>query len=61
MPYFPKQPEQAYQCEGCKGWFYPSNMSCCVAHAPGSCCHQYEQSTLPPAKPSVPFTDPAAR
>ena len=42
-PYFPKQTEiPAYRCQGCGGWFYPGNMQCCVAHAPGTCCHHYE-------------------
>jgi hypothetical protein len=43
MPYFPlKSDPSPYRCEGCKRWFLPSNMSCCVAHGPGSCCHEYE-------------------
>lgn len=48
MPYFPTQTELAYQCPACGGWFIPSDQHCLVAHAPGTCCHQYEQVTLPP-------------
>lgn len=44
MPYFPPlNTLTAYQCPGCHGWFLPSNTSCCVAHAPGTCCHHFEQ------------------
>jgi hypothetical protein len=42
MPYFPTRQESAYRCEGCGDWFIPSNVSCCVAHAPGTCCHVTE-------------------
>ncbi len=43
MPYFPTRTEQAYRCPGCQKWFLMGNMSCCVLHAPGSCCHEFEQ------------------
>lgn len=40
MPYFPRQEEVGpYTCRGCGGSFYRSNVSCCVAHPPGTCCH----------------------
>jgi len=48
MPYFSKTEEVPYKCPGCKGWFYPSNTSCCVLHSPGSCCHKYESPAEPP-------------
>lgn len=48
-PYFPHARErQPYQCPGCKGWFYAGSFSCCVAHSPGTCCHEYEQRASPP-------------
>lgn len=47
-PYFPKQYETAYKCQGCGGWFFPAYISCSVAHAPGTCCHQYETPTVKP-------------
>ena len=50
MPYFPKDTERAYRCPNCGGWFIPGNISCCVAHAPGTCCHEYETPTI--ARPS---------
>jgi hypothetical protein len=42
MPYFPTSKESAYRCQGCGQWFIPSGVSCCVAHAPGTCCHMGE-------------------
>ena len=42
MPYFPEVSEAApYRCQGCGGWFRynESGIACCVAHAPGTCCH----------------------
>jgi hypothetical protein len=35
-----------YWCENCKAYFgvpRGPRMSCAVMHAPGSCCHEYEQ------------------
>lgn len=43
MPYFPMPSERAYACKGCGGRFIPSGRSCLVMHAPGTCCHEYEQ------------------
>ena len=52
MPYFPYRQETVYRCPGCQRWFIPGNMSCLVAHAPGTCCHEYETETgQPQAKP----------
>lgn len=42
MPYFPKREETAYKCHGCGKKFYPGNLSRCVLHAPGTCCHMGE-------------------
>jgi hypothetical protein len=36
---FPKHEEVIYTCPVCKGKFIAGNISCCVAHAPGTCCH----------------------
>lgn len=49
-PYFPVtySDAQKYQCPGCRGWFYHSNTSCCVAHPPGTCCHHYEEPAMSP-------------
>lgn len=52
MPYFPTQVEiPPYFCPNCKAWYRHSNMSCCVVHPPGSCCHEYEQRVEAPAIP----------
>lgn len=50
MPYFPKKQKQetAYKCAGCGQWYLRGNVSCCVLHAPGTCCHYGETPTLPP-------------
>lgn len=50
MPYFPKQSESAYYCPRCKAWFLRGNVSCCVAHAPGTCCHYGETQVAAPTK-----------
>jgi hypothetical protein len=42
VPYFPKKRANHYKCRGCGDWFTPGNVSCCVAHAPGTCCHYGE-------------------
>lgn len=51
MPYFPLKTAKgsAYYCPQCKAWYTRSNVSCCVLHAPGSCCHMGE--TKLPGKP----------
>ena len=54
MPYFPHAAERAYKCQGCGGWFIPGNRSCLVAHAPGTCCHEFEQRADLP----IPVTNP---
>lgn len=51
MPYFPKQSETAYRCAGCGGSFVRGNVSCCVAHAPGTCCH-YGEKPVAAANPA---------
>ena len=33
---------EPYKCRMCgKWWSKVSNMSCCVMHSSGTCCHQY--------------------
>lgn len=50
MPYFPRVEEQpAYRCQGCGGWYRRGELVCCVAHAPGTCCHHGEIRVQPPA------------
>jgi hypothetical protein len=50
MPHFPKQSEiKAYKCPGCSNWYFPSNISCGVLHAPGTCCHTYEREAAAPS------------
>lgn len=51
MPYFPQQQETAYKCQGCGQWYYRGNVSCCVLHTPGSCCHFGERPATPPTQP----------
>lgn len=58
MTYFPKLVEQEskpFQCPGCKDWYVPNpamrNVSCCVYHGPGTCCHYSE--TRVPTPPSL--------
>ena len=46
MTYFPLPRELRFQCPGCKKWFMPGNYSCCVLHAPGTCCH-YSDTEIP--------------
>lgn len=46
MAYFPHKSQRAYKCEGCGRWFIKGNVSCCVMHAPGTCCH-YGDTPLP--------------
>jgi hypothetical protein len=47
MPYFPKRTspceETWYRCHRCGKDFYQSSIRCFVSHAPGTCCHQYEE------------------
>ncbi len=51
MPYFPKEEQRhPYHCQGCRRWFLESNMKCCVAHAPGTCCHKYETEVPGPSR-----------
>lgn len=50
-PYFPKREEvPPYHCQGCGGWYHRANISCCVNHAPGTCCHLYETPAAPPTR-----------
>ncbi len=49
MVYFPplsKEPPKPAKCPGCGDWYVPNprmeGQSCCVDHAPGSCCHYSE-------------------
>lgn len=48
MAYFPTRVEQASKCPGCGRWYLPASASCCVAHAPGTCCHYGEVEVAPP-------------
>lgn len=50
MPYFPRKSESAYKCQGCGQWYIRGNLSCCVAHTPGTCCHYGETPSLPPQR-----------
>ena len=51
MPYFPERREiPPYHCQGCGGWFRQGTKVCCVAHAPGTCCHEYETRVEPPVQ-----------
>jgi hydrogenase maturation factor len=36
-----------YTCPVCGGTFRKGNISCCVAHAPGTCCHYGDTPALP--------------
>lgn len=45
-PYFPTVKETIYQCRGCRKWFLPVGVSCCMAHPPGTCCH-YGETEVP--------------
>lgn len=39
-----RQPK--YRCEMCRKWYRPLwsvLVSCCVLHAPGECCHAFEE------------------
>ena len=38
-----------YRCPVCHGWFRAGNVSCAVAHAPGTCCHLGDTSVPGPA------------
>ena len=49
MPYYPKAEApnaQPYWCPNCAAWFLPQcgpvQLSCCVIHQPGDCCHHGE-------------------
>jgi len=53
MTYFPSFDEiksEPFLCQGCGKWFVPTpgmeNVSCCVMHGPGSCCH-YSETEIP--------------
>ena len=35
----------AEKCPGCGGTFIDNGIRCCVAHAPGTCCHYGETPT----------------
>lgn len=57
MVYFPeidRTPPKPEKCPGCGKWYVPTpgmeNVSCCVAHGPGSCCH-YSETEVPEPKP----------
>lgn len=39
MNYFPRQSELTYTCRGCSNTYIKGSISCCVMHAPGTCCH----------------------
>jgi hypothetical protein len=49
MPYFPRDSEREYRCQGCGDWFIPGTRSCLVKHSPGTCCHEYERRVASPA------------
>ncbi len=43
MPYFEDRgPTPPYWCRGCESWYIQGNISCCVVHSPGQCCHYGE-------------------
>lgn len=58
MTYFPPKPPPIgplgtglpEKCPGCHKWYVPTpgmeNVSCCVAHGPGTCCH-YSETEIP--------------
>ena len=48
MPYFPMRQETVYRCQGCGRWFTPGMLTCCVLHAPGTCCHMGEMEVMGP-------------
>ena len=54
MTYYPVK--SASRCPGCGGWFISQGMSCLVAHAPGTCCHQYETRVEEPRPLEAQFT-----
>jgi hypothetical protein len=50
-PYFPQRKDiPPYFCPKCKSWWYHGNTVCCVAHPPGSCCHEYESPASDPRR-----------
>lgn len=50
-PYFTSESERpVYWCPNCKAWYQRGNMNCCVAHAPGTCCHHGETRVEPPTR-----------
>ena len=56
MTYFPiieKREPVPEKCPGCGDWYVPTpgmeNVSCCVAHGPGSCCHFSETKVEAPS------------
>lgn len=53
MTYFPPARQNTpTKCPGCGGWFVEQDgprLSCCVYHAPGTCCHFGEVPAHPPA------------
>lgn len=59
MPYFPPSTAtSSYYCPRCRLWYVRGNISCCVAHGPGTCCHEYERPVAAPFDPSGPFHTP---
>ena len=53
MVYFPPISEglpEPMKCPGCEKWFVlnpaMANVSCCVLHGPGSCCH-FSETEVP--------------
>lgn len=48
MPYY-EHATQPYYCPRCRAWFVPGNMSCLVAHPPGTCCHYGERPVGAPS------------
>jgi len=50
MPCFPEKIERVYRCQGCGKQYIQGNVSCCVAHPPGTCCHYGETPVVSEAK-----------
>lgn len=47
MYFPPEKPQAPEKCPGCGKWYVTdgssrSRVSCCVVHAPGTCCHYGE-------------------
>ncbi len=52
-PYFPAYtPPKPYFCPGCEEWYIVvnPNVSCCVLHSLGTCCHYSEEKVDPPTR-----------